>query len=332
MRRYGTGPSRTLSGASIPSWSTYDQGEAEPLSLLSRLGRPRRGQIAGTLRVFVYFSVVLGALSLVGARAALAHTEEALFSFGRNLAGLEALTDKPHRVRINGQLMNVQHATVLEALDDVVRRVHEHCEAGDALADPLFIGSEGLSPAISDDTTVWTRRKDGEVIAACFVRPAGAAHGLSERLEAFASTLDVSEFGLFRYVFARELAPGKTSVLTMWLSEPFRLDALIGSGGQDAPGSDPLDAPRPANATRLLTIRVEDSPYATYIYRSSDDTEPLASDFNGRALAMGWQGTNSLGRGKGHEGGAYFKQGLLMFTSFSPLEDGSVIAMTTSAR
>lgn len=289
----------------------------------------RPSRVAGSLRVLLYFGVVFGTFTYFGVRAAMAHTEEALFSFGRNLASLEALTDRPHRVRINGQLMNVQHTTVPEPLDEVIERVREHCDVGGPFLDPLFPGFEAL--ASPTDTAMMTRQKANEAIAACFVRPSGMPSTIAERLERFSSSLDVSTFGLFRYVFAREIAPGKTSVLTMWLSEPFRVDALIGSGGEDAPGSDPLDAPRPADSTRLLTIQIEDSPYATYIYRSREDPGPLAGDFERRAHRMGWKGSNSLSRVKGDDGGAYLKKGLLLFVNFSRTDDGTVIAMTASS-
>ncbi len=269
-----------------------------------------------------------------GARSARADMGEAALGLGRQLAGFEDFTGSSYRVVLNGEPVNVSTALVALPISDVLARFEHHCreksvsrELGDlaaSLSEPVLgeVGSDGIM-----------RRESGhEGLIACLASPS-AERSLSERLQRFAETLDLSDVGLLRYAYARRTASGKTHVVVVWTDRAFRLESLIaGSDHVDAPGSDVAGGARPMDSVRLLTAAVEGAPYSARIYDSRLSAARALDGLDVDMKKLGWQ--RLVGRaGDPPETRAWSRKGRDVLAFAYPSETGSILSLVeTSAR
>jgi hypothetical protein len=110
---------------------------------------------------------------------------------------------------------------------------------------------------------------------------------LSERLRTFLETKRLGDFGQFHLISAYE--QDGTVFIDFTPGEGVRIDTLLPSGGQDAPGEDLRGVRRPAGLQRLLTIEHGEGPTwsRTWIYRAGDGGEAVA-EFRRAFVAAGW--------------------------------------------
>src|SRR5262249_10562784 len=109
----------------------------------------------------------------------------------------------------------------------------------------------------------------------------------TDRLKAFVKTGDFGEMGKLRYVMAKKTPKGRTHAVVAWTDGSFNVKRMFPKEG-DTPGSDPDDAPRPANAKRILTAGVEGAPYGVRVYDAAGTPAEVLAVFDGAMPKNGW--------------------------------------------
>lgn len=236
--------------------------------------RSLRARGAAFVRLALYLSVVGIGLTGWGVHVAKADAEKAALALGKKLLPLVELETERSALRVNGQALNVSSAIVDGTPKSVLERAGEGCDKG-SFAAPL---------------DVFRRATDDEGVVFCFVRPPG--RGLSRALADFRATRDLGVFGALRYTFAKKTEDGRVRVLATWTEGSFRLDETLPNG--DAAGSDPIAAPRPPRATRLLSAtlgegaRGDNAPYGMYAFASADGPAEVMRFYDESLARGGW--------------------------------------------
>ncbi len=115
---------------------------------------------------------------------------------------------------------------------------------------------------------------------------------LTDRLNAFRATGDLSSIGHLRYVRA-ERHGSRTSLLFLWTEGAFPLTAMFPKDG-DAPGLDPKGVARPAGAQRLLSGVEHGAPYSFTAYKTNATSpEALAEWYRGSLGQAGFHVTEA---------------------------------------
>jgi hypothetical protein len=157
-------------------------------------------------------------------------------------------------------------------------------------------------------------------VVACIVRddgqPAGGLASLTRNLGAMMKSGDLGALGRLRYVFAEKTRSGRTHVVAAWTEGPFNVFALVPGAGQDAPGSDPAQAPRPPRAQRILSADVEGVPYGVRVYDSAGTPAEVVGVYDREMAALGWEPAFGV-PGDGPDQRAFTRPGadLLVITS-----------------
>jgi hypothetical protein len=306
----------------------------------------KKAHIKGMARVAVYFSVLGVASAILTVRSAKAQVAQEGLELGRQLAQrMDALAGEGKhettKLRLNGQVMYVSNALVKDPAKDVLDRFAEHCEknlaqspkewngladAPGELGDAKVTGEAGVVRAGSD--------KDGMVM--CLTKTKASKPKLSEAVQAFAETGELSALGELRYVFVQTTPKGKTQVLTAWTHETFSVKEMMPPEGVDSPGADIAGLPRPPASWRMISATAEGTGYAMNVYRSDDSPEKISAfyeaemkklDFTGGAIPFARPNGEVDGQivrpeeGTGKTGLAFAKEGAV-FTVGIKQENG----------
>jgi hypothetical protein len=243
------------------------------------------------IRLTSYLCVVFAAVSAFAVRSVHGSVGEAALALGRRLASFEDVTRSSYRVTLNGERVNVASATLDAPISAVLARFERACVAGspfavDGAAPP---SKQPLERALTPRAGVLRRDSEREGLLVCLVRAPDDRPTLEQRWARFNQTLELSEVGLLRYVYARRTPRGRTQLFVAWTDGPFRLGSLFAGGDADAPGDDLRQGARPPSSTRLLTARIEGTEHVTRIYAS--DLAPAAAlgAFDRDMQGWGWR-------------------------------------------
>jgi len=235
-----------------------------------------------SIRLAAYSTVVFGLLALASGSSVYADMREVGLGVGEELAKLEDLTHGAYHVRLNGAELRWSNARTPQTVDQVLDRFERYCREapsalGQAMLDvPATLEDRVPIPKADPARAGVVRQGRGDRgMVACFVADPGArggAAGVTERLEAFGRSGDLSNLGRFRYVFAErgKAGPGGlglTRVVTLWSDGPLRIGEMFPATG-DAPGTDSAVAPRPADSRRTLCASVDGFPASIRIYET----------------------------------------------------------------
>ena len=248
-----------------------------------------------SLRLATYLGVVAVGLSVVGVRAVHAKTKSAAFALGEPLGNLDVASGGGNTLTINGQRLHLSAAHVDGSVTAVLDRLQKGCEThADGLADDLGTIDRGFVT-----TTPNTRgfpgiamlrdERDGRGVVACFATGENTSTtGVARRLAHFSETRDLADIGGLRYVAVHADGEGGSKVVSTWSDDRLAMDALFPDDG-DAAGDDPGAAPRPANARRLLSARVEPAPYGAFVYASTESPEGAIKSYETALVARGFR-------------------------------------------
>ncbi len=170
----------------------------------------------------------------------------------------------PQRMRLNGQLVHIEfgssHLSPQQALE---ARVHD-CERGDGAESSDF--------------------QEGQGYVACL----SGSGDPGDRIRQFAEHSRLGALGELEFSFVT--GGEHSSFVTLKPSPDFDSSAMFPADGQDVPGEDPVDLPRPLDSLRTLDLRSEMDPYAITVFRSevSSLTE-LQQDFERRLDRDVWR-------------------------------------------
>jgi hypothetical protein len=258
----------------------------------------RRGLVVGG-RVVAYASVLSFGLAWCWVERVSAQIEQSSLALGERLAqSLGDVVGEPQALVVNGQNVWIASQTtplsVAEALDRFDARCVSSSQALSADLDGLEaapLAPSGPGPALAGQR--WLIRRDervgqgGQLVCLAPTEPLTGFLDLGERLSTFFATGELGVIGELRYVRAKPRAEGGSHVIAVWSAGAFNLlEALPHEA--DVPGEDPDGAPRPPEATRLLSARVPGRGFAVYSYTSNRSAAELLRFYALEMSLKGW--------------------------------------------
>ncbi len=299
----------------------------------------RRIHLRGVVRVLAYcmvVSLVLGGLSI---RSAWGSFKDSAMVMGRQLASFGDLEGRIHRVRLNGEPIYVTSAVTKAPVGEVLGRFETLCRQNAGGLDKMFeelpANLKGEFEEIDGTAGIGIIRNEAgpEGMVACLAQePLDGWDNLPSRIEQFMGSGDLTHVGDLRYVYAKETGEGRTHVITVWTDGPFNLFNVAPMDGQEAPGSDSPNAPRPEDAVRLLSATVEGAPYAVRIYDSGKPQKEVLAMYDTEMPSRGWQPVPYVQEDVPH-GRAYTREGVDMLVfAFEEKERSFVSVVEMSPR
>lgn len=266
-----------------------------PLALLvlARKSSPRlASRIAGALRVTTYLAAVSAIGLGVSMHSAKADVAEEQISLGRDLVPLADLLQGERTVLVNGERAHVATTTSNDSLETVVDRFAKNCEEN---ASPLSdawkaVPGENQNEAHEAIASVAITRElhENEGTVMCMARGKNSGDSFMTSAREFVKSGNLGAIGQMRYAYAKRGADGKTFVMTAWTDDSFSVRALMPKNGEDAPGSDSENIPRPANAQRLLTTGIEKMPFVARAYKTTDAPGAVLAFYDREMATRGW--------------------------------------------
>jgi hypothetical protein len=260
-------------------------------------------RVRALARLAAYGGAVFFVLAALAMRSAWGDVGESSMIVGRELMSMKDMVGASHQVRLNGEAVYVASATLEAGPRDVLDRVEKLCREGsrdldDVVRDPenklsaeLRTSLQGMGPMALG---IMRRDAGTEGVVGCLARPTnGGVAALSERLATFAKSHDLGDVGHLRYVYARQVKPGLTHVVTVWSEGQLRLDKLFPPTGEPA-GSDPPGMPRVPGSTRLLSAEVDGAPYGIRIYDAPGSPAEALRFLDEQMPTHGWSSTQSV--------------------------------------
>lgn len=243
-------------------------------------------------------SLLFGWCSVEGVSA---QVERASFDLGERLVlALGDVVSAPQAIAVNGQSLWVASKTTPLSVSEVLDRFDAHCVSGarapsaelaqlDAAATASTTPERGSEPR---GQRALIRRAElpgrgGQLVCLAPNEPLSGFVDLGERLGALFTTGQLGALGELRYVQARPRAEGGSHVVSVWSAGAFNLfDAL--PRDTDVPGDDPDRAPRPPDATRILSASIPGRSYAIRSYVSRRSAAELAAYYASEMPKQGW--------------------------------------------
>jgi len=296
------------------------------------------------LRVTAFFTILYVSLTVAIGYEARAQMNEQFMSLGVDMLryeGAEYQRD-PRTLVLNGQAIKLSTGRAPHDLEHVLDYYEARCMQRDGhfaeqLAelvegDPEILEAEAriLDPTLRDST-------DDRGYVACLDTLSDERlepEGVAAAVERFKHSLDLSEFGELRYIYAERDEQGGTFFVAFWIEGSFKVADMFPPDG-DAPGRDVADVPRPPESRRLLSSWETGKPQAVTTYvGGSLGIGQLDSFYRDEMADGGWEileaDDSPLLRATGQEvreGFLTFEQGDRMVSVV--LTDGSQGATTT---
>ncbi len=249
----------------------------------------------GLLRAAAYLVALSGVFSLVQIRQARADVGDRTVEIGRQMLTLANATQHDvNKLKLNGQSIFIGSSLAKDSVSEVLDRYNTLCEQSRAqpaeewraIADKS--NSEDVKKGAIGSAGI-VRGGDGEEGAVlCFTKTASSKRSFTEALKTFAATGELGALGGVRYVYAHKSPKGNTVVLTAWTDEQFNVKAFMGDETKDCQGEDFDGLPRPPASTRIMSGRVEDTPFGVNVYRSKTSPVELAKIYDEKMIKDGW--------------------------------------------
>ncbi len=251
-------------------------GSNAPLDSAETQRPPKRrlsamGIIFGLIRVGVVASLGYCVIAYWLAHEAGAHAVERV---GKGLDGLTGLIGPSETVELNGKPVHISSEVVAESVSQVRNKLRQHCSSETSAG--VGIG-QVMGATLGPEQLLWQELgNDAERMTVCF-RPQTPIENwaeLGQRLVDVVSSGDVKALGEVRFARIRAQGEGSTHVLLAHTDAGFSLANWF-DDSKDAPGVDPVHAPRPPNARRLLSARVHGAKAGAYGYTSTESPVAL---------------------------------------------------------
>jgi hypothetical protein len=227
-----------------------------------------------------------------------AEVEQASFDLGARLVmALGDVVSAPQAIAVNGQRLWVASKTTPLPVSDVLDRFDAHCLSAAGGPSPDVAPLEAAVAVTAHESPSLEQRalirraelpgRGGQLVCLAPNEPLSGFVDLGERLGALLTTGQLGALGELRYVQARPRAEGGSHVVSVWSAGPFNLfDAL--PRDTDVPGDDPDRAPRPPDATRILSASIPGRSYAIRSYVSQRSAAELAAYYANEMPKQGW--------------------------------------------
>lgn len=246
------------------------------------------------VRVMAYAASVFGIAGLLAASSAYGGVEDGALEIGQELGKLDGIGTKSP-ISLNGQPIYVGSQVLNMSVGEALDRAETLCHRGDPAhpgKEPLRLDSDELSLETEGDSIGKIREeRDGRGVVICFA-PDTPVAGLQEKMGRyldFFKSGNLEELGDLRYFYAKETDAGKTHLVRVWTEGSFDFYAMTSLHGEDAPGSDPSDAPRPPESRRLLSATADKTVYAVRVYETKLSPAEIAETYDQRMVDRGWE-------------------------------------------
>jgi len=251
------------------------------------------------LRLTVFLSVVyFGVIAVIGYEAR-AQMNEQMMSLGVDMLRYEGAEyqREPRTVFLNGQAMKLSTGLAPQDLDYVLDYYESRCMQRDGrFADQLAELVEGDAEILEAEARLLdpTLREedDDEGFVACLDTLSDEEldpESVAAAFERFQNTLDLSEFGELRYIYAQKAREGGTFFVAFWIEGSFKIGEMFPAAG-DAPGRDVAGVPRPPSTRRILSTWEEGKPQAVTTYvGGTRNPDQLEAFYREEMADGGWQ-------------------------------------------
>jgi hypothetical protein len=233
------------------------------------------------------------------AERVVAQVEQAAFDLGARLVlALGDVVSAPQAIAVNGQSLWVASKTTPLSVSEALDRFDAHCVSGarSLSADLAPIEAAATASTAPELPSLGQRAlirraelpgRGGQLVCLAPSEPLSGFVDLGERLGAVFTTGELGALGELRYMQARPRAEGGSHVVSVWSAGAFNLfDAL--PRDTDVPGDDPERAPRPPEATRILSASIPGRSYAIASYVSRRSAAELAAYYAREMPKEGW--------------------------------------------
>ncbi len=245
-------------------------------------------------RVLAYFAGVATVIGAVAAGSAYADVKDGMLEVGQELGSLDHIGSKTP-IHLNGQPIFVGSQVLQMSVSDALDRAETLCVEGD-VENPGQSGYDtpqsALDTAEREPVTKLREEQGDRGAVVCFAPEDGeVVDGIGDKLDrymAFLKSGNLEDLGRLRYFFAKETPDGHTHLVRVWTEGSFDFYAMAPPNGEDAPGTDPDDMPRPPEARRLLSATTEGSVYAARVYQTALAPEALAAAYDTSMVDRGW--------------------------------------------
>jgi hypothetical protein len=249
-------------------------------------------------RVVAYASALSLGLAWCWVERVSAQIEQSSLALGERLAqSLGDVVGEPQALVVNGQNVWIASQTTPLSVAEALDRFDAHCvSSSQALAADLDgleapLAPSGAGPSRAGQRWLIRRAESvgqgGQLVCLAPTEPLTGFLDLGERLSTFFATGELGAIGELRYVRAKPRPEGGSHVIAVWSAGAFNLLAALPHEA-DVPGEDPDGAPRPPEATRLLSARVPGRGFAVYSYTSNRSAAELLRFYALEMSLKGW--------------------------------------------
>jgi hypothetical protein len=295
----------------------------------------KRKKRRGLLRAAAYLTALSGVFSLIQIRQARAEVGDRTVEVGRQMMALANATQHDvNKLNLNGQSLFMGSSLAKDGVSAVLDRYEATCQKNRAQSGEEWTKLVNDSAAPSDRKAgignggIVRSGDDAEGAVICFTKTSQSKATFSEAVHTFAQTGELGALGAVRYVYARKSEKGNTLVLTAWTDEQFNLKSFMGDKTKDCAGEDFAGLPRPKDSIRVISGRVEDTPFGVNIYRSKNTPGEVATAFDAKLTGEGWTALdpeleNKDPSDKHHPVGRIYEKDGVVLTMASHLEPDS---------
>jgi hypothetical protein len=262
--------------------------------LILRTSPKRLKHVKGLLRAGAYVAGLSVLCTAIQIRSAKAEVQDRTLELGRQMITLAQATQHDvNRVLLNGQTMWIGSSLTEDSPKNVLDRYEAHCTANAAQTANEWrdLANKADAPVEKKflKTGVLRGGNEKEGTITCFTKTGASKPSLTDAVKAFAETGDLGALGAARYVYVRPgSSEGKTVVLTAWTDDKFNILDLMGEEGKDVPGAEFPEIPRVPDSTRVLSARLEGTPFGMNVYRNKEDPKKVAKYFDDALVLQGW--------------------------------------------
>jgi hypothetical protein len=237
--------------------------------------------------------VYLGVMVFVYQRAR-AQLSEVLLSLGVEMLRYDDVEKhgETRTLHLNGQEIHLATAVTRHPLERVLDFYESRCMEHDGrFAEQITELSRGDAVPGEIDGSMFDatlRSEEGHRgYVACLDQGTERAspEGVLAKFERFKESLDISEMGALRYIYAEE-SDGTTLFVTFWSDGPLRIREIFPPEG-DAPGRDVEGVPRPDGARRILSSWEAGEPQIVAMYQSGEAEVGAIDSFYRRSMEDG---------------------------------------------
>ena len=240
----------------------------------------------------LFLGLAASGFSVYRARAQLS---ESLMNLGADMLRYEGAEHQqaPRTLVLNGQPIHVATGHTRHPIDQVLDYYETRCNEHDGrLGEQL----EAALERTSNFTTVNTKLLDATLrqeddehgFVACVDSGEGelSIPSFVERMQAFMQSMDLSDVGNLRYVYAQQNEDA-TTFITVWVEGSLDLGAMFPAAG-DAPGEDLVNVPRPVRSRRIFSTQEWGKDKKILMYETDEPRASVEAFYKREMPALHW--------------------------------------------